>query len=343
MKTGDFSFDLPEELIAQEPARPRDASRLLSLSRESGQLEDLAFAQLPTLLNPGDLLVVNDTRVIPARLLGRKPTGGQVEVLLLTRESPRGWEALVRASKRSRVGTRIVLDEDVELEVTRVLGDGRYAVRLHCEGDPDAAVEQLGAIPLPPYIREGKMCEADREWYQTVYAHPEKRGSAAAPTAGLHFTDDIFGELDKKGVERVAVTLHVGLGTFLPVRVDDVTDHKMHSERYHLEAGVAGKINRALDEGRRVVAVGTTATRVLEHCGKSGRVVPGEGSTEIFIYPGFEFKVVGAMVTNFHLPESTLLMLISAFCGKEAVLNAYHHAVKERYRFYSYGDAMFIG
>jgi S-adenosylmethionine:tRNA ribosyltransferase-isomerase len=343
VKTGDFSFNLPEELIAQEPARPRDASRLLSLSRTSGQLEDLTFAQLPTLLNPGDLLVVNDTRVIPARLLGRKPTGGQVEVLLLTRESPRDWEALVRASKRSRVGTRIVLDEDVELEVTRVLGDGRYAVRLHCAEDPDAAVERLGGIPLPPYIREGKMCEADREWYQTVYAHPEKRGSAAAPTAGLHFTDDIFGELDKKGIERVAVTLHVGLGTFLPVRVDEVTDHKMHSERYHVEAGVAGKINRALDEGRRVVAVGTTATRVLEHCGRSGRVVPGEGSTEIFIYPGFEFKVVGAMVTNFHLPESTLLMLISAFCGKEAVLNAYRHAVKERYRFYSYGDAMFIG
>jgi S-adenosylmethionine:tRNA ribosyltransferase-isomerase len=343
VKTGDFSFNLPEELIAQEPTRPRDASRLLSLSRTSGQLEDLTFAQLPTLLNPGDLLVVNDTRVIPARLLGRKPTGGQVEVLLLTRESPRDWEALVRASKRSRVGTRIVLDEDVELEVIRVLGDGRYSVHLHCTEDPDAAVERLGGIPLPPYIREGKMCEADREWYQTVYAHPEKRGSAAAPTAGLHFTDDIFGELDKKGVERVAVTLHVGLGTFLPVRVDEVTDHKMHSERYHVEAGVAEKINRALDEGRRVVAVGTTATRVLEHCGKSGRVVPGEGSTEIFIYPGFEFKVVGAMVTNFHLPESTLLMLISAFCGKEAVLNAYRHAVKERYRFYSYGDAMFIG
>lgn len=344
MKTADFAFDLPPELIAQFPARPRSSSRLLALDRATGGISDLAFSDLPKLLRPGDLLVVNDTRVIPARLLGRKPTGGSAEVFLLRREGPGLWEALVRASKKTRVGTEILLGErEAVAEVVEIRGEGKYLVRISGYGDPDSLVERLGRMPLPPYIRKGEATEEDREWYQTVYAHPEKAGSSAAPTAGLHFTSELFERLAQMGVERVAVTLHVGLGTFLPVRSEEVSGHVMHLERFEIAEETARAVNLAKEEGRRVVAVGTTATRTLETAGKSGRVEAGAGETGLFITPGYEFRIVDALATNFHLPESTLLMLVSAFGGFKRVLAAYRHAVEEKYRFYSYGDAMFIG
>ena len=342
MKKSDFNFNLPEELIAQEPARPRDSSRLLVVDKGSGSFTDGAFKDLPDFLGAGDLLVVNDTKVIPARLWGRKESGGRVEVLLLSREGERRWTALLRAAKKFRPGMKILLGEDAALLVEEVLGEGRHMVYLESGGGPDETIEALGEMPLPPYIRRAAPRAEDHEWYQTLFAHPDKGGSSAAPTAGLHFTGEVRGALNEKGVETTEVTLHVGLGTFLPVRVEDLSEHEMHSERFELGEGAAKKINRALDDGRRVIAVGTTATRVLEHCGAGGRVVPGKGETKLFITPGYDFKVVSAMVTNFHLPESTLLMLVSALGGRELILRAYRHAVKERYRFYSYGDAMLI-
>lgn len=344
MRTADFAFDLPDELIAQFPARPRTSSRLLALNRATGGVSDLLFSDLPTLLRPGDLLVVNDTRVIPARLLGRKTTGGSAEVLLLRREGPGVWEALVRAAKKSKPGSEIILaDGEATAQVLEIRGEGKYLVKISGYGDPEGLVERLGRMPLPPYIRKGEATEEDREWYQTVYAHPEKSGSSAAPTAGLHFTGELFERLKAMGVTSAAVTLHVGLGTFLPVRAERVADHVMHSERYEITEETAKAVNLAKEEGRRVVAVGTTATRTLETAGKSGRIEAGSGETALFITPGFEFRIVDALVTNFHLPESTLLMLVSAFGGKAAVMDAYRHAVANRYRFYSYGDAMFVG
>ncbi len=341
MTIREFSYDLPPERIAQHPAEPRDASRLLVVRRGSGRLEDGVFRDIPRHLVPGDLLVVNDTRVLPARLMGRKPTGGKVEVLLLARLDGLCWEALVRASKPAGAGTEVRVG-DGRVVVEEPLGEGRYRVRLEAPGDVLGWLEREGLPPLPPYIRRARPDPRDRTWYQTLYADPAKAGSAAAPTAGLHFTPRVLGALEERGVERVAVTLHVGLGTFLPVRTERLDQHRMHREWYEVPAASAVAVNRALDEGRRVIAVGTTVTRVLEHAGRSGRVEPGAGWTDLFIRPGHRFRVVSGLLTNFHLPESTLLVLVCAFGGRERILAAYRHAVEAGYRFYSYGDAMLI-
>ncbi len=342
MRIQDFTYDLPPERIAQYPAEPRDASRLLVVRRGAeGGVEDARFRDLPRYLEPGDVLVVNDTRVIPARLLGRKPTGGRVELLLLRREGAGVWEALSRASKPLRPGTGVVLGRARAL-VEEVLDGGRCRVRLEVPGDPDAWVERHGQMPLPPYIRRQTPDPRDRAWYQTVFARTDRSGSAAAPTAGLHFTSRVLEALRARGVDRVAVTLHVGLGTFQPVRTERLEDHRMHAEWFCVSREAAARVNRALDEGRRVVAVGTTVTRVLEHAGRTGRVEPGQGWTDLFIRPGHRFRVVSALVTNFHLPGSTLLVLVCAFGGRERVLDAYRHAVEAGYRFYSYGDAMLV-
>jgi len=342
VKLSDYHYHLPAEQIAQTPAQPRDASRLLVLGRTVPRREDRQFRELAELLDPGDLLVANDTRVLPARLLGRKDSGGRAEVLLLHREGHNRWEALVRSAKPSRPATRIQVGEKLRVAVETVRGDGVYGVRLECEGDPVAAVEACGRMPLPPYIRRDAPEPRDREWYQTRFAAPDPPGSAAAPTAGLHFSDAVLAALDARGVERATVTLHVGLGTFLPVRAENLDQHRMHREWYQVTEATAAVVNRALDEGRRVVAVGTTTTRVLEHCGVGGRVTPGAGWTELFIRPGHPWRVVGGLVTNFHLPESTLLVLVAAFAGRDRVLAAYRHAVCGGYLFYSYGDAMVI-
>ncbi|MBI5442149.1 MAG: tRNA preQ1(34) S-adenosylmethionine ribosyltransferase-isomerase QueA [Deltaproteobacteria bacterium] len=351
MNLKDFSYELPEERIAQAPAEPRDASRLLVLDRGSGELTDAQFRDLPRFLSPGDLLVANDTRVVPARLRGRKETGAKLEVLLLEREAQDRWEALVRPAKRVRPGTVLALAPGVALRVLEERGEGVCAVRLETdpselpEGpvDVDRLLERLGEVPLPPYIRREGADERDRERYQTLFARAEKGGSAAAPTAGLHFTERVLGELRAAGIECVTITLHVGLGTFLPVRVEDVRGHRMHRERYELTPETADAVKRALSEGRRVVAVGTTAARVLEHCGREGALEPGTGWTELFLLPGHRFRIVGGLLTNFHLPESTLLMLACAFGGgTDRVLAAYRHAVAAGYRFYSYGDAMLM-
>lgn len=350
MRPGDFTYRLPSERIAQTPAEPRDTSRLLAVRRDGegpggrADWRDGVFRDLPGLLEPGDLLVVNDTRVIPARLWGRKESGGRAEVLLLTREGPDRWEALVRSAKRSRPGTRIRVGEGggAAVEVLEARGEGLYLVRLEAPGDPLAAVEILGEVPLPPYIARPAPDPRDREWYQTTFARPEAAGSAAAPTAGLHFTPRVLAALEARGVERAAVTLHVGLGTFLPVRAARLEEHRMHREWFRVPPETARAVHRALSRGRRVVAVGTTVTRVLEHCGARGTVAPGTGWTDLFLKPGHEFRVVTGLVTNFHLPESTLLMLVCAFGGTDRVLAAYRHAVESGYRFYSYGDAMVI-
>lgn len=343
MKTSDFDFHLPEELIAQVPAEPRGGSRLLAVNRENGELRDLSFTALEGFLRKGDLLVVNDSRVIPARLFGKKETGGAVEILLLSRRPGATWEGLVRASKRVKPGSTILLgDGESKAHIREVLGEGRCVIEISGEEPSEKIIDKIGMMPLPPYIRRDGPRVEDREWYQTVYADPAKTGSAAAPTAGLHFTPELLKSLEEKGVSRVSVTLHVGLGTFLPVRVEDLEGHKMHGETYEVSKETAKAVNDALAEGRRVIAVGTTATRTLEWAGRSGSVEAGTGETSLFITPGYQFKVVGALLTNFHLPESTLLMLVSAFGGYEKVMNSYRHAVKEGYRFYSYGDAMFL-
>lgn len=350
MRPGDFTYVLPPERIAQTPAEPRDTSRLLVVRRGGGarggpaDFQDAAFGELPRLLTPGDLLVTNDTRVLPARLWGRKESGGRAEVLLLAREGPDRWEALVRSAKRSRPGTRIRVGEDsgLTVEVLEVRGDGVYLVRLEPPGDPLAALDALGEMPLPPYIRRAAPDPRDREWYQTVFARPEAAGSVAAPTAGLHFTPRVLAELEARGIETAPLTLHVGLGTFLPVRAERLEDHRMHREWYEVPEATACAVNRALAQRRRVVAVGTTVTRVLEHCGAGGGVEAGSGWTELFLKPGHDFRVVGGLVTNFHLPETTLLALVCAFGGADSVLAAYRHAVEAGYRFYSYGDAMLV-
>jgi S-adenosylmethionine:tRNA ribosyltransferase-isomerase len=286
--------------------------------------------------------VVNDSRVLPARLRGRKESGGRVEVLLVSREGPDRWEALIHPSKRVRPDTRVELGHGAVVHVLEQRGGGPWGVRLETEGDPLAVIETLGEVPLPPYIRRDAPDPRDREWYQTLFARPEKSGSAAAPTAGLHFTPRVLEALAARSIERVAVTLHVGPGTFLPVRTENLDEHRMHPEAYEVTPGTAEAVNRALAGGRRVVAVGTTTTRVLEHAGRSGRLEHGTGQTDLFIRPGHRFQVVKGFVTNFHLPESTLLVLVCAFAGRERVLAAYRHAVKAGYRFYSYGDAMLI-
>ncbi len=336
MRRRDFHYDLPPELIAQTPAAERPASRLLHLRREDGALFDRRFRDLPQLLRPGDLLVLNDTRVIPARLHGRKETGGRVEVLVERPLGEREALAHVRASKAPKPGTRLHFEEAATAEVTGREGD---LFRLVFDAPLMAVLDAHGHMPLPPYIEREDEAE-DAERYQTVYAaHP---GAVAAPTAGLHFDEALLAILAGQGVEQARVTLHVGAGTFQPVRVDDIREHRMHSEWLRVPADVVAAVERTRARGGRVVAVGTTVVRSLETAAREGELRPYEGETDIFITPGFRFRVVDALITNFHLPESTLLMLVSAFAGHETVMRAYRHAVEQRYRFFSYGDAMFI-
>lgn len=340
MNTSDFYFDLPEELIAQVPLKNRTASKLMVLDRETGAIEHKHFYDMIHYLNPGDCLVLNDTRVIPARLFGaREGSGGKVEFLLLTRKSEKDWEVLVKPGKKARIGDRIVFGEGIlTATIKEIIEDGKRIVTFEYEGIFEEVLDQLGEMPLPPYIHE-KL--EDRERYQTVYSKHE--GSAAAPTAGLHFTKELLEEIEAKGIHIAYVTLHVGLGTFRPVKVENVLEHEMHSEFYMIDEENAKIINEVKANGGKVISVGTTSTRTLEsNADENGFVTAGSGWTNIFIYPGYTFKCVDRLFTNFHLPESTLIMLVSALAGKENVLHAYNEAVKERYRFFSFGDAMFI-
>ena len=339
MKTAEFYYELPEELIAQDPLADRASSRLLYLDRKSGSYTDDTFRSIGHYLRPGDVLVRNTTRVIPARLFGTKTeTGARIEILLLKRESDTDWEALARPGRKIAEGTQLRFGDGSLCGIVREKRDeGRIRISFQFEGIFEEILDRLGTMPLPPYIHKPL---ADRERYQTVYAKEE--GSAAAPTAGLHFTEALFGELKDRGIEVVDVLLHVGLGTFRPVKEEDVEAHVMHEEYYEISPAAASSINAAKDEGRRVICVGTTSCRVVESAGAGGRLNAGSGHTNIFIYPGYRFRIMDGLITNFHLPESTLLMLVSAFAGKEEVLAAYEHAVRERYRFFSFGDAMLL-
>mgnify|MGYP000577046892 FL=1 len=338
MKLTDFSYELPKELIAQHPAEPRDHARLMLYDRKTGAVEHKHFYDLVDELRAGDVLVFNDSKVIPARLYGKRvPTGGKVEVLLLTPVGEDRWEVLVKPGKKALPGTTIEFPGGLQAEVLDRTDFGGRVVHFTYDGVFDDIIDKIGEMPLPPYIHE-KM--EDPNEYQTVYAR--ERGSAAAPTAGLHFTDELLQKIRDKGVEEVFVTLHVGLGTFRPVEEENIEDHQMHSEFYSITPEAADAINRAKAEGQRIIAVGTTSIRTLESAGTTGKLKAGSGWTNIFIYPGFTFHIVDALVTNFHLPESTLLMLISALSTREQILHAYEIAVKEKYRFFSFGDAMFI-
>ena len=339
MKTRDFWYDLPEEMIAQTPLEQRDASRLMLLDKKTGAVEHRVFSQLPELLRAGDCLVMNDSRVIPARLFGKRDTGGAVEVLLLNDRGGGVWECLTRPGRKTPVGTRLHFGEDtLTATVVGLESDGNKLVQFHTAEIFLEVLERLGHVPLPPYIK-AELKDAER--YQTVYAN--EPGSAAAPTAGLHFTRELLERLEKVGIELNRVTLHVGLGTFRPVKEEDLTQHEMHAEYCAISAAVAERINRAKREGRRIIAVGTTSCRTLEAVAdEQGFVRPFAGQVNIYIYPGYRFKCIDGLITNFHLPESTLIMLVSALAGREAVLNAYKIAVGQRYRFFSFGDAMLI-
>ena len=340
MKTSDFFYELPEELIAQDPIKDRSASRLLHLDRKTGETKHEKFTDLPSHLREGDCLVINDTKVIPARLYGRREgTGGAVEVLLLKRLGDSSWECLVRPGRKCRPGSRLEFGEGrLRAEITDVIGDGNRIIRFEYEGIFEEILDELGEMPLPPYIKH-KLAEKDR--YQTVYARVS--GSAAAPTAGLHFTEELLAKIREMGVKIAHVTLHVGLGTFRPVKAEEVTDHHMHTEFYQIDTDQAALINDTRKAGGRVICVGTTSVRTLESAAdENGFLHAGSGDTAIFIYPGYRFKITDALITNFHLPESTLIMLVSAFAGRENVLAAYREAVEERYRFFSFGDAMMI-
>ncbi len=358
MLVSDFDFHLPEELIAQEPLADRSASRLLHLDRSTGAIEDRCFRELPHLLRSGDLIVFNNTKVLPARLYGKRGGAraqllsphnpamrdflrGKVEALLTKQIGPWEWAALVRPGRKIGVGEHLYFGEDELVAEVRARGEfGERTLRFEPVEDFFALIERLGHVPLPPYIARADK-PGDRERYQTVYAR--ERGSVAAPTAGLHFTPEILEQLRQRGIQTAQVTLHVGLGTFQPVHVERVEEHKLHRESYHVSEEAAQAINEALAAGRRVVAVGTTSVRTLEYVAREhAKVVAGSGEADLFIYPGFQFRVVGAMLTNFHLPKSTLLMLVAAFAKRERVLAAYEHAVREKYRFFSYGDCMLV-
>jgi S-adenosylmethionine:tRNA ribosyltransferase-isomerase len=338
LKTSDFYYDLPEERIAQTPAEPRDASRLLVYHRDTKTVEHRIFREIAQYLKTGDVLVVNRTKVLPARLFAHTANGGKVEVLLLKRLDLDDWEVLVRPGKKCRIGTRLTVNGELSLEVTGITESGERHVRFFYEGAFEDVLSRAGTMPLPPYIHE-KLKDQSR--YQTVYC--KENGSAAAPTAGLHFTPELLDALRAKGVEIAEVLLHVGLGTFRPVKEENILDHKMHSEYYEVSEAAAETVNRAKREGRRVIAVGTTSVRTLETVAdEAGRLRACSGNTEIFIYPPYRFKCVDALITNFHLPESTLLMLVSALCSREEILRVYETAVKEKYRFFSFGDAMLV-
>lgn len=340
MQLKDFDFYLPEELIAQHPAEKRDECRLMVLSKDKGHIEHKVFKDIIDYLNPGDCLVLNDTRVIPARLIGNKEgSGGKIELLLLKRINKDSWETLVKPGKKAKVGARFEFGDGLlTAEVKSVAEEGNRIIEFQYEGIFEEILDKLGQMPLPPYITE-KL--EDKEQYQTVYSKNE--GSAAAPTAGLHFTNELLDKIREKGIKTVFLTLHVGLGTFRPVKVDNIEQHHMHSEFYILSKESADIINDVKHKGGRVISVGTTSTRTLETIGdENGRVNESTGWTDIFIYPGYKYKVVDGLITNFHLPESTLIMLVSALSNREIIMNAYETAVKERYRFFSFGDAMFI-
>lgn len=340
MKRQDFYYELPEELIAQDPLEDRSSSRLLVLDKESGEVSHHVFKEIAGYLHEGDCLVINDTKVIPARLIGAKEgTGARIEVLLLKRRENNIWETLVKPGKKAKVGTKIVFGEGLLVgEVIDIVEEGNRLVQFTYEGIFEEILDQLGQMPLPPYITHQL---EDKNRYQTVYA--KHIGSAAAPTAGLHFTPELLKEIEEKGIDIARVTLHVGLGTFRPVKVDEITDHHMHSEFYQIDEEAARKINHAKDNGHRVICVGTTSCRTIESAAdEKGHLEATSGWTEIFIYPGYKFKVLDCLITNFHLPESTLIMLVSALAGREHVLAAYEEAVKERYRFFSFGDAMLV-
>lgn len=338
----EFDFELPQDLIAQEPLQQRSASRLLRLNRTSQEVQHLMFADLPGLLREGDLLVRNETRVIPARLIGRKPSGGQVEALLVRLRDAElnSWLCMTRSSKPLKLGVVLEFPEGIRGEVVAIEDDGQRIIRFSSDGDFLQALEQAGHMPLPPYIRRDD-ADFDKERYQTVFAN--NPGAIAAPTAGLHFSDKTFEALAERNIDVCGVTLHVGPGTFLPVRTNDLNEHRMHSEVYDVSEETATQVNKARAEGRRIVAIGTTVTRTLEHAvDTSGLLLAGQGETDLFIKPGFTFSIVDALITNFHLPKSTLLVLVSAFANREFILDAYRAAVQEKYRFFSYGDCMLI-
>ncbi|ABG86769.1 tRNA preQ1(34) S-adenosylmethionine ribosyltransferase-isomerase QueA [Clostridium perfringens] len=340
MKVSDFYFELPEELIAQYPLEKRDSSRLMVLDKKTGEIEHRKFHDILEYLNEGDTLVLNNTRVLPARLIGEKEeTGGKIEFLLLKRIEGDKWECLAKPGRKAKVGTVFTFGEGKLKAIVREIGEeGNRIIEFKYDGIFEQVLDELGQMPLPPYIHE-KL--EDKERYQTVYS--KEKGSAAAPTAGLHFTEDLLKEIKDKGVNIAYLTLHVGLGTFRPVKVDDVNNHVMHSEYYHLDKENAELINKTKEAGKRVIAVGTTSSRTLETIGdENGRVREQSGWTDIFIYPGYKFKIVDNLITNFHLPESTLIMLVSALAGQDNIMNAYNTAVKEKYRFFSFGDSMFI-
>lgn len=340
MDVKDFDYELPEELIAQTPLSDRPSSRLLVLDKKTGDIRHTHFREIVNYLHEGDCLVLNNTRVLPARLFGRREdTGAVIEFLLLTQKENDVWEIIVRPGKKARPGHRVVFgDGRLTAEITEIVNDGNRLVRFYYDGIFNEILDELGEMPLPPYIHE-KL--EDRERYQTVYSKVD--GSAAAPTAGLHFDRDLLQEIERKGVQLAFVTLHVGLGTFRPVKVDKIEEHKMHSEFYFVDDETVQKINRAKENGRRVVCVGTTSTRVLETLtDQDGKMHAGSGWTDIFIYPGYRFKMIDALITNFHLPQSTLIMLVSALAGREHIMEAYRQAVELRYRFFSFGDAMLI-
>ena len=340
MKTKDFYYDLPEELIAQDPLEKREMSKLMILNKETGEITHKVFKDIIDYLNPGDCLVLNDTKVLPARLYGnRVETGGMVEILLLKRIDKDVWECLVKPGKKAKIGNKIEFGEGKLVgEIIDIVEEGNRLIKFTYDGIFEEILDEIGTMPLPPYIHH-KL--EDKNRYQTVYAM--NNGSAAAPTAGLHFTKELLKKIEEKGIVIVRVTLHVGLGTFRPVKVDDVTNHHMHSEYFEVSEEAADKINEIKSKGGRIICVGTTSCRTIESAaGDDGKVRAMKGNTEIFIYPGYEFKVLDCLITNFHLPESTLLMLVSALATKENIMNAYNEAIKERYRFFSFGDAMFI-
>ena len=339
MNVKDYDYDLPEELIAQDPLEDRSSSRLMVLDRQTGDVEHRHFTDILEYLHPGDCLVINNTKVIPARLFGvKEDTQAKIEVLLLKRKENDIWETLVKPGKKAKPGTKLVFGDGLlTAEVVDVVEEGNRLIQFHYDGIFEEILDQLGQMPLPPYITHQLK---DKNRYQTVYAKYD--GSAAAPTAGLHFTPELLGKMKDKGAELLFVTLHVGIGTFRPVAEENIEDHEMHREWYTIEKETAQKVNEAKEEGRRIIAVGTTSVRTLESAGQTGRVEAGSRWTQLYIYPGYQWQVVDAIVTNFHLPESTLIMMMASFAGREHILAAYEEAVRQKYRFFSFGDAMFL-